>query len=247
MPARALRPDLPPVPERIAKLPVRRGYPVPWFVAWPDGEGDDKEPEFRAMDPRKLVLAVKQHRCWVCGQRLGSWLTFTVGPMCAVNRISAEPPSHTECAEWSAKACPFLSRPHMRRRTDEQFAAEARNAPGLMIERNPGVTLVWTTRGYRVVRAPRPAGGDGILFQIGEPRHVECYAEGRRATTDEVLHSVVTGLPRLLEAARQDAVAGLSMAPILALRDQVAVGLVMLGFPSEHAREIARTEIGGAL
>lgn len=31
-------------------------------------------------------------------------MTFVVGPMCELNRISGEPPSHRECAEFSA-AC----------------------------------------------------------------------------------------------------------------------------------------------
>ena len=38
--ATELRPDLPPLPGRIAKLPVYRGYPVPWFVTWMDEDGE---------------------------------------------------------------------------------------------------------------------------------------------------------------------------------------------------------------
>src|SRR5262245_2742625 len=104
--ATILRPELPPVPERMRKLPLHRGYPVPWFVEWIEGV-----PDFRIMDGRKLVRAVKEKRCWVCGELMGSYLAFTIGPMCAVNRISAEPPSHRECASFSARGCPFLTRP----------------------------------------------------------------------------------------------------------------------------------------
>src|SRR5215831_18617572 len=123
-----LRPELPPLPRRMKALPVDRGYPVPWFVEWIDGV-----PDFRIMDGRKLVRAVRERLCWVCGQPLGSFLAFTVGPMCAVNRISSEPPSHRDCAVFSAKACPFLTRPTMRRR-EAGRPEEAEQPGGMMID-----------------------------------------------------------------------------------------------------------------
>jgi hypothetical protein len=190
-----VRPELPPLPSRIAKLPVdRRGYPVPWFVAWVDGV-----PEFRVADPEKVVRAVREHRCWTCGDILGSYLTFVVGPMCAVNRISSEPPSHRECAEFSAVACPFLSRPHMRRR-EAGMPEGVGPAAGIPIQRNPGVALVWITKKYAIVR-PREGG---VLFRMGEPREVLCFAEGRAATSDEIRASVDSGIPLLRAAAEQD-------------------------------------------
>lgn len=37
----SLRADLPPLPPRMQRLPVdERGYPVSFFVAWPDGKPD---------------------------------------------------------------------------------------------------------------------------------------------------------------------------------------------------------------
>jgi len=198
-----LRPELPPLPARIAALPVHRGYPVPWFVQWMrDGQGTDPgdgEPEFRIMDSRKLARAVLEHRCWVCGDRLGARRAYTVGPMCAVNRTSAEPPSHRECAIFSAVACPFLSRPHMRRR-EAGRPEEAVKPAGDMIERNPGVALVWITRGTRTKRDP----DGGILFDIGDPLEVLWYAEGRPATRAEVLASIESGLPLLAEVAAEE-------------------------------------------
>lgn len=73
------------IPARIQNLPVDpvRKFPVPWFVAWVDGK-----PEFRAADQRKLVIAIQEKRCWVCGEPLGRFMTFVVGPMCGLNRTS---------------------------------------------------------------------------------------------------------------------------------------------------------------
>jgi hypothetical protein len=175
------------VPERIKALPVDpvRKVPVPWFVAWVDGR-----PEFRVMDGEKF----KERRCWVCEEPLGRNMTFVLGPMCAINRTSSEPPGHTGCARYSARRCPFLSRPHMDRREGGLEELETEHA-GEMIRRNPGVTLLWTTRGY----APFGDGRGGVLFRVGDPDSVEWYREGRPATRAEVEESIRTGLP-ILEA-----------------------------------------------
>jgi hypothetical protein len=188
-----LRPDLPPLPARIVALPVDvRGYPVPYFVAWREGR-----PEFRAMDPLKLRSALQQGLCWVCGQPLGRHLVYVVGPMCVVNRISSEPACHLDCAEFSVRACPFLTKPHMVRRENDTEGFVP--GPGAMILRNPGVTALYTTRGYHLVR---DAGG-GVLVQLGEPERVSWWKEGRPATRAECVEcveSIESGLPTLVEA-----------------------------------------------
>ena len=185
-----LRPELTEMPQQIAALPTFRGYPVPWFVEWIEGE-----PEFRAMDPRKWVRAVQEKLCWICGRRLGSYLTFTIGPMCGITRTSSEPPGHLDCARWSARNCPFLAKPKMERREHEKFMAEeeARSPGGVSIKRNPGVTLLWITRSYEIWR---PAPGE-MLIHVGPPYAVEWWREGREATREEVEESVRTGLPLL--------------------------------------------------
>lgn len=209
-----LRPELSTLPVRIARLPVDpRGYPIPWFVErLPDGT-----PEFRAMDPKKFVLAIRDRRCWVCGETLGAYKVFVVGPMCGINRTSSEPPSHRDCAVWSARNCPFLSRPQMVRREndlpDNVIVGEA------ALDRNPGVTLLWTTRTFIPFKAPG-ASGSGVLLTMGEPLSVEWFAEGRPATRAEVLASIADGMPALERAcdmettplARQDAHAALDAA-----------------------------------
>lgn len=176
-----------PMPDRIKRLPVSiTGYPVPWFVQWFDGVAD-----FRVVDSRKIGEAVKKKRCWVCGDPLGKTFAMTLGPMCAINRTISEPPSHRECAVFSVTACPFLSKPRMRR--NEVGLPEGYSEPaGNGLKRNPGAAAVWLTRGYRPFRVD-----GGILFTFDDPEEVLWFAEGRVATRDEVLHSIVTGLPML--------------------------------------------------
>jgi hypothetical protein len=185
-----LRPELGALPARLARLPLdARGYPVPWFVQWIDGK-----PEFRVMDGEKFAHAIKRRRCWACGDALGAYMTFVIGPMCAVNRTSAEPPCHHECATWSARFCPFLSRPKMVRREDDLTEACAKGEAAL--DRNPGVAGLWTTRGYRPFEA-KGASATGWLIKMGDPTRVEWYCEGRPATRAEVEASIDSGLPSL--------------------------------------------------
>jgi hypothetical protein len=111
---RARRPkSLPPLPARMRYLPISpKGFPVPWFVFIDEQTGI---PDFRVIGPGKMRQAVTGDRCWLCGGILGKHRIFCIGPMCAINRITSEPPSHRECAEFAAEACPFLSQPRARR------------------------------------------------------------------------------------------------------------------------------------
>lgn len=179
--------DIPQLPPRMAKLPLdKHGRVVPWFVAWIDGQ-----PDHRIVRPGGVVEATHYRKCWLCGQPMSAFKTFVIGPMCAVNRVSSEPPSHRDCAEYAARVCPFLTRPNMRRRENGK-PADAVNPAGVMIKRNPGATLVWTTKSYQLERYT-----DGYLFRIGDPIAVEWLAEGRPATRWEVEQSIDSGLPIL--------------------------------------------------
>ena len=195
-----MAPVKPTLPARMARLPLNdAGYPVPWFVAWIDGK-----PDFRVIERGRIAAALTQHRCWVCGQRMTSpTASFVIGPMCAVNRVSAEPPSHHDCATYSARACPFLANPKKRRR-EGHMPDEHVTAPGMMIARNPGVALVWTSRHWRPFQVPGGLGTPGVLFNVGEPTRVAWYAEGRDATREEVLASIDSGLPILLAEAEKE-------------------------------------------
>ena len=186
-----------PMPARIAALARdHRGYPIPRFI---DRKADqDGKPDFRIMNGEYLVRCVKNKLCWICGDVLGRNMTFPIGPMCAINRNTAEPPSHLECCRYSVKVCPFLSIPEMRRighnMPDNVWVS------GEMIPRNPGAVCLWTVRQYKTWK---PAPGE-LLFDIGEPDAVEWWCRGREATRAEVDASIESGLPLLENIARSD-------------------------------------------
>jgi hypothetical protein len=181
--------EIPTIPANMQHLPFdKRGFVVPWFVKWFDGE-----PEFRIADMAKLEAAIRYKLCWVCGKGLRAKAPnpFVIGPMCAINRTSSEPPSHIECARFSAKACPFLTMPKMRRREDDVTKDVPFGAGGFGLKRNPGVALLWFARSYEV----RADGAGGFVLRMGDPSGVEWYCEGREATRAEVMQSIESGLP----------------------------------------------------
>jgi hypothetical protein len=182
-------------PLAVARLPKdRHGRPVPWFVAWIDGQ-----PDFRIARGDALADAQRFGLCWVCGQPRGRHAAFVVGPMCAVNRVSAEPPSHLPCAVYSATHCPFLITPRMGRRDKHQPEGVVDPA-GTMLRRNPGVALVWSSRTWRT----KPDGMGGVLFDLAEPTSALWFAEGRPATHAEVDASIQSGMPLLMDLAVQE-------------------------------------------
>lgn len=195
---------LPSPPIRIARLPKdSREYPTPWFVAWlKDGREVDRreteaKPDFRVLASGKRELAVKKRLCWICGEPLGVHQVFAIGPMCAVNRTTMEPPGHRACVEYSAQACPFLTTPR-RRRNEAGLEDIEHTVAGIMIARNPGAIALWESA-YRPFDA-----GNGWLIRLSEPTRVDWWAQGRLATRPEIEAALEAGYPELLSRAEGD-------------------------------------------
>lgn len=197
-----LREGLPPLPARMSHLPRdHRGYPVPWFVAFVDGK-----PDFRVIRQHGIATAYSKKICWLCGQPLGVNLAFVIGPMCAVNRVTSEPASHTDCAMFAAQACPFLIHPAAKRR-ESNIPENSSAAAGLGHPRNPGGALVWVSSNYRPFKVPT----GGYLFNVGAPHKLDdgglsvfWFKEGKPATRAEAYQILRAGMPILIEAAQLD-------------------------------------------
>jgi hypothetical protein len=197
------------IPDRIDRLPrwriMGQDYPVPYFVAWFDADNEpcrpgQGRPDFRVMAMEKWARCWKSGRCWVCGEPLGKYKAYVIGPMCAVTRTTSEPGSHLECAVYSAQTCPFLTNPKMKRGSDVVELPEATRLPaGFFIARNPGVACVWVTRTAKSFKATH-----GTLITLGDPERVEWFAHGRAATYEEVLTSIMSGYPKLVEVAEAE-------------------------------------------
>jgi hypothetical protein len=178
------------------KLPLDpRGYPIPWFVATLENGTQD----IRIADSKKRVLAVNQNICWVCGETLGIYKAFPIGPMYAVNRTTSEPPCHLDCAIFSATNCPFLTRPRMKRNPRE-LPAETNEPAGIFLTRNPGAVCVWVTKSFK----PFKVGPTDWLIKMDEPTQVIWYTEGKLATRQQVVDSIDSGLPAIMDIALEE-------------------------------------------
>ena len=178
------------IPDRMRRLPVdERGYPVPWFVAWIDGR-----PDHRIMDTPKWYVAMRKRRCWLCGGQLGKFATFVLGPMCMVNRTSAEPPCHLDCAKFAVQGCPFLSLPRAQYRSANLPANASANRD--MLTHNPGAMVLWTCEHWRQFDSLDDKDHHQLVT-FGDPAGVQCWTQGRRATRGEMLDAIARGLPKL--------------------------------------------------
>jgi hypothetical protein len=187
-----LREPLPALPDRMKDLPVSaKGYPVPYFVKYIDGV-----PDFRVMDEEKYARCLKNNVCWCCGKPLGRYKAFVGGPLVAINKISAEPPLHRDCAEFSVQACPFLLLPKAKRRDTSDVTIEVSAMGGMMLDHNPTVTAMYMTASFKVTH-----DANGLLLRMGDPTEVIWYTNGRIANREEVIEA----MERSVEAAREKA------------------------------------------
>jgi len=172
------------VPERIARLPHDDlGRPIPWFLMRFD---DDRPVDFRFVDADKIGIAIRDGRCWVCGERFqranggAPLFTFLVGPLALFNRTTGEPPMHRTCALYTLRSCPFLMTPARRRRTSN--LPENRYMPCIPFLDNPGVVVAWMCRRYDVDTLP----DGGRLFRLPYPSALYVYAGGLPALRDQL-------------------------------------------------------------
>lgn len=185
-----------PIPKRLIGRPIsKRGFPVPYFVTHKDDEG---EWDFRAIEAETVINCHNKKLCWLCGQLLGQYKCFVIGPMCAFNRVSSEPPSHRDCAEYAVQACPFLAQPRARRNEIDMPYAKDSWIGGTGLPHNPGVTLLWITKSYKPFRA------DGVLFELGDPIDLMWFKERRKATRTEIDDAMSIGLPKVRAVAEAE-------------------------------------------
>lgn len=94
------------LPARVARRPRdTRGYPI-LFTAWIRKDGT---PDFRVSDEAKRRLCAASRLCGICGELLPYYITFLGGPLAVQNRVFGDPPMHAECADYSARVCPYLT------------------------------------------------------------------------------------------------------------------------------------------
>jgi hypothetical protein len=92
------------IPQFLSHLKTHGGYPVPFVQMWIDGK-----PDFRVVDPVKTTRCVHEQLCAICGFKLRELCYFIGGDLCKQNHLFTDPGMHEQCAEFSTRACAFLS------------------------------------------------------------------------------------------------------------------------------------------
>jgi hypothetical protein len=107
------------IPKELAHLKLdTRGYPIPYFVSWINGQ-----PEFRFLDPARLEMIIERKVCHICGKKLPTdFFYFITGPVGLQNRVITDAPMHRLCAEFSLKACPHIYYQKAERRDNDPLA-----------------------------------------------------------------------------------------------------------------------------
>jgi hypothetical protein len=191
------------LPERIKRLPVWQGVRVPWWVPWTstESEAPTEAPAGRPRfdlpwRPERFARAVRERRCWVCGDYLGAVVVFVTQPHWVVQGFAGEPPCHRECAEWSVLHCPYfvsaVDAPVVVLWPCRQFA-RVRTEAGEQIKISGAIAPVgWYWRGKPASRIAVSAAFARVLPELRRMHagDVAAKAELERSLRDIMLHHV---------------------------------------------------------
>src|SRR5207247_3043228 len=75
------------IPEFLSHLKTHQGLPVPFMQAVFDGM-----PDFRAVDPKKVIQCAEEKVCAICGRRLGEKCYFICGERSKASHLFTDPP-----------------------------------------------------------------------------------------------------------------------------------------------------------
>lgn len=95
----------PPVPVRLAHMPLLGGLVIPVISARHRGG----QAAFGVNHPVNLPMCLLQRRCGVCGEPLGRKAVFLMRPADLWRNSTVEPGMHPECANYVTRACPMVS------------------------------------------------------------------------------------------------------------------------------------------
>ena len=160
------------VPPRVRALPRdEHDHPIPWWTPTTGGV-----PDWRGFSAGRLLDALRHELCWTCGIRRGAVSAVILTGPTLLSRLSTEPPSHTTCAEYAARACPFL--------TGTTPPREGLVRP---------VVAVWATRDTETY----PTGDGGLVVRAGPAEHVTWWRAGRPATYEDADAAITAGWAHL--------------------------------------------------
>jgi hypothetical protein len=119
--------------------------------------------------PERVDRALREHRCWMCGDHLGAMVTFLTEPHWVVQGFAGEPPCHRECAVYAAENC--------------RYFVHAIGRP---------VLCLWTCRQYARIKSD-----NAVVIRISGATDVRWYFGGKPATRTQVTLAFSAAMPKL--------------------------------------------------
>jgi len=92
------------IPERVARRPRYKGYPIPFTTLVVNDI-----PDFKGTDLDKWRDCITNRLCGICGERLDYWVWWLGGPACFEHGHFFDFAMHEDCARYSATICPYIA------------------------------------------------------------------------------------------------------------------------------------------
>lgn len=96
---------VPSIPQWLERLPTSGGLVVPWITP----STADGRHLFGALHPARLLRALRQRLCGVCGRALEHPMVLLMRESDLALHGTVEPAVHPPCAAYSSHACPMLA------------------------------------------------------------------------------------------------------------------------------------------
>lgn len=160
------------IPKELSHLKIdKRGYPVPFFVSWINGE-----PEFRYLDAVRAKMIIDNKLCHICGKKLNKdFFYFISGPIGLQNRISSDAAMHKTCAEFSLRACPHLYLQKADRRDNDELGKAIGSMPSPVIREKPNTLFLIKSNKFKKVLHEgqtylqyRPVSTEKYIYENGK-------------------------------------------------------------------------------
>ncbi len=160
------------MPDRLARRPQFRGFPVPYTtLTRADGTHD-----FKVTDETTRAECLSRRLCALCGEKLDYWIAFIGGESLIDLREFYDPAMHEDCARYAAVACPFLANSEASYASPNYAPGEVAHTHYVASSERPKRMGLYVTRSYQVVERRISATETVQIVRAGKPKSIDWTA-----------------------------------------------------------------------
>lgn len=160
------------MPERLARRPQFRGFPVPYTTL----TRADGTPDFKVTDESEREECLRRRLCALCGEKLDYWIAFIGAEALIELREFYDPAMHQECARYAARACPFLANSEASYASPDYAPGEVSHTHYVPSSERPKRMGLYVTRSYQVVTRRISATEIVRIVRAGKPKSIDWAA-----------------------------------------------------------------------